>query len=75
MRRPSLGPRIMRGIYLIWKKTTINVKNGYIPHTWSPRDQQDVKRALRYLGLLVDWSEAQGKGKEEEDATAETDVA
>lgn len=73
MRRPSLGPRIIHGIYLIWRKITVNLENGYIPHWWTVRDQQDVKRALRYLGLLVDWDEE--RGKEEEDATTETDVA
>lgn len=73
MRRPSLGPRIIHGILLIWKKTMINFENGYIPHTWTVRDQQDVQRALRYLGLLVDWDEE--RGKEEEDAATETDVA
>lgn len=78
MRRPSFGPRIIRGLYLIWRKMLINIENGYIPHYWTTTDLQDAKRALRYIGLLVDWgrwTEAERKKKEEEDAAAETNVA
>jgi hypothetical protein len=62
----------MRGVYLIWRKTTLNFQNGYIPFDWSSRDISDAKLALRYLGDLCDWHEwFTKKRKEEQDAAAE----
>jgi len=76
MRRPSLGGRIMRGMLLIWQKTNINMKNGYIPSWWGEREQRDVKAALKYMGSLYDWfvdfhSEKNEHDKGDDHATAD----
>jgi hypothetical protein len=71
-RRPSFGPRIMNGLYLIWRKTEYNIRNGYVPFEWSSRDHQDVRRAMRWLARFIDWEDSR---KEEEDASAETDAS
>jgi len=74
MRRPSLGPRILRGLYIVWKKTMLNIDHGYVPFEWSRRDIADANRALRYIGLLIDWYEDK-REEGEENATAEEIVS
>lgn len=69
MRRPTIGPRIVRGLFLIWKKTHANLEHGFVPWDWTARDYKDAQRALRYMGLLVDWCQEKEKGGE--DATEE----
>lgn len=55
MRRPPYSHRVMRGIFLIWKKTKTNIENGYVPYWWTKQDQKDAKRALKWLGDFFDW--------------------
>jgi len=55
MRRPPYGVSVMRGLLLIWKKMTTNISHGYIPSWWTPVDRQDADRAMRWLGLFIDW--------------------
>jgi hypothetical protein len=67
MRRPPYTNRVMRGIYLIWAKTKINIENGHIPYTWTPQDQKDAKRALQWMGDLFDWVEWKAEQKREQE--------
>lgn len=57
MRRPPYGVSVMRGLLLIWKKMTVNIEHGYVPSWWTPVDRQDADRAMRWLGMFIDWVE------------------
>lgn len=59
MRRPSFGKRILTGLLLMAKRTHINMQNGFMPHTWTLHDREDVRRAIRYISDFYDWSMAQ----------------
>lgn len=63
MRRPPYSHRIIRGIFLIYKKMTINIENGYLPSWWTKQDIKDVKRALGWLGDFFDWVEWRAEEK------------
>ena len=66
MRRPPYSHRVMKGIYLIWRKTKVNFENGFMPHWWTPQDQKDAIRALKWMGDFFDWYEwKQDKAEEE----------
>lgn len=57
MRRPPYSKKVMRGIFLVWKKTKANVEHGHFPYWWSVKDQKDVDRAIEWLGDFFDWVE------------------
>ena len=58
----------MRGLLLIWKKMTVNIEHGYAPSWWTPVDLKDVDRALRWLGMFIDWTEDRKLVDEDGDA-------
>ncbi len=64
MRRPPYSRRVMRGIFLVWKKMRANIEHGYTPHWWSRQDQKDVARAVEWLGDFFDWMEWKDEEKE-----------
>ena len=65
MRRPPYSNRVMKGIYLIWRKMRVNIESGYLPSWWSAQDRKDVNRALQWLGDFFDWTEWKAELKEE----------
>ena len=73
MRRPPYSHRIMRGIYLIWRKTKVNIENGYVPHWWTIQDQKDASRALQWLGEVFDWYEWKMELKKKAEEARKTD--
>lgn len=75
MRRPPYSHRIMRGIYLIWRKTKVNIENGYVPHWWTVQDQKDAGRALLWMGEVFDWFVWKKELKEKAKAALAADPA